>query len=188
VGLRKLDYLLIGWCWGPYISHIPELLEQGANVNANIGGSTPLLTAVSKNRLETVSLLVKRGADVNQPDSKGVTPLMLAGFNGNLDIVSVLLSGGARVNARHGDRAPALIWAADNGHTRVAKLLLKNGANVNAGDAFGNTALSIATEEGHLGLLRILRLAGAKRDNASSAKSRSVFPVQGGLPTLSKRR
>ena len=168
-----------------------QLLDQGADVNPPSGGDSALLCATARGHLGTVRLLITRGADVNQPNRKGVTPLMIAALNGRADLVACLISNGAQVDLdlEHGDRAPALIWAADNGHAEVAKLLLKHGANVNSKDSSGNTALSIARSNGYASLIRLLKRAGAAEvAGGHHTPGRSVFGLQGGLPSLGKKQ
>ena len=185
---RKNNWLL-GFAGAGDSKRVSELLEQGAEINRIAGDLSPLLCAVAGGHFETVTLLVNKGADVNQPNCAGATPLMLAALNGRGDLAAYLISRGAKVNAKHRDRPPALIWAAYNGHTKVVKLLLQHGSDVNAEDCYGNTALAIAKSEGLRNLVRLLRREGAREPSATIAKkSSSVFSLQGGLPTLGKRR
>lgn len=55
--------------------------------------------------MEIVRLLIKRKANVNAQDEKGVTPLLLAGGNKNKsafeDIVETLVDAGADVNIKN---------------------------------------------------------------------------------------
>lgn len=54
-----------------------------------------------------VSLMIKRGADVNALDAQGYTPLMLASRIGYFDVINLLLDGGAdpRIATPSGKRA-----------------------------------------------------------------------------------
>ncbi|KAF2888269.1 hypothetical protein ILUMI_17904 [Ignelater luminosus] len=68
-------------------------------------GRTPLHRAAKEGHVEIVRLLIKRKANVNVQDEKGVTPLLLAGGNKNKsafeDIVEILVDAGADVNIKN---------------------------------------------------------------------------------------
>ncbi|HEX3951284.1 MAG TPA: ankyrin repeat domain-containing protein [Steroidobacteraceae bacterium] len=75
------------------------LLDQGAAVNTRDAlGRTPLLVAVTHNKLEAVRLLLARGADPNAADNAGSTPLQLARNKDFRDIAALLVRAGAQQN------------------------------------------------------------------------------------------
>ena len=64
---------------GRFIRLIQQLLERGADVNAqNKGHETPLHLASRFRLLEVVRILLKHGADVDVKNSEGKSPLQLA--------------------------------------------------------------------------------------------------------------
>merc|ERR1711887_282520 len=73
-------------------------LNMGEDVNQKCYPrySTPLHDAVCCGRSEIVSILVERGAQVNELDYKNMTPLKLAIRYGQEDIESLLRSKGAK--------------------------------------------------------------------------------------------
>eukprot|EP00092_Neocalanus_flemingeri_P052844 GFUD01061935.1.p1 GENE.GFUD01061935.1~~GFUD01061935.1.p1 ORF type:complete len:123 (-),score=43.48 GFUD01061935.1:78-446(-) len=73
-------------------------LNMGEDVNQKCYPrySTPLHDAICCGRQEVVSLLVERGANVNELDFKNMTPLKLAIRYGQEDIETLLRSKGAK--------------------------------------------------------------------------------------------
>lgn len=120
------------------------LLSAGAKINStNIFGATALMAAAASGDLETVKLLVKRGADVNahsrgsEPTviwGGGRSPLMWAAFRGDRAMAKFLINAGADVNASEGFGS-ALSQSAWNDQAEMAKYLLKRGADVDLKDA-----------------------------------------------------
>ncbi len=72
---------------------VKEFLDAGLSPDARFdAGMTPLLAAVSRGQVETVKLLLARGADTSlRDDSFRLTPLGLAAFFGVTDAAVVLL-------------------------------------------------------------------------------------------------
>ena len=110
------------------------------------GGLTPLVFAVRANDLESVRVLLKAGADVNQVTRYGWSPLLVATQNRYYQLASVLLDHGANPNVANKGGWSPLYLAVDNrniegGDYPVPKpdmdtlefitKLLDKGANVN---------------------------------------------------------
>ena len=72
------------------------LLEGGAKVNESETGFTPLHAAAFTGSLETVKLLVSRGANVNARNSAKQTPLALAKKRTSEEIQKYLIAHGAK--------------------------------------------------------------------------------------------
>lgn len=72
------------------------LLDQGAVIDArDEAGRTPLMLAVTQDRLEIVRLLLARGADPNASDNAGHTPLQQATKRNLQDVAALLERAGA---------------------------------------------------------------------------------------------
>lgn len=121
----------------PHTDILERLLREGDRVNKNItdnNGDTPLCLAISFQRNnsirmliaaggdvnlalhnacisypEFVDILLRAGADVNQPDRSGQTPLHYAVRGNNIDAVKRLLAAGAKKDAIYNSRTPFLI-------------------------------------------------------------------------------
>jgi ankyrin repeat protein len=152
---------------------VRALLEKGADVRAtNRFGVTAIHTAAAAGEVQTLRLLLDRGAD---PDPKilpgpdafvwggGRTPLMWAALLGHEDCLKLLLEKGADVNATD-FLGTALIQASWRDNIEIAKLLLEHGAKVDQRAGAGNfTPLlwAASTEFGRPDLVKLLLAKGA---------------------------
>ena len=126
-----------------------------------------LYSACEGGKLEIVTLLLDRGADVNITFDGGHygTALGAAAYGGELEIVTLLLDRGADVNITFngGYFGTALGAAVFNGGLEIVTLLLDRGADVNItfnGGYFG-TALGAAVFNGKLEIVKLLLDRGA---------------------------
>jgi ankyrin repeat protein len=117
------------------------LLEHGAKPDV-----TALNNAVNRNSIEQVKLLLKYGANPQQPIAD-YSPLQSAVLQKNPQIAKLLLANGSLVDSpsKFGERA--LHLAINTGDVNTISLLIKNGANVNVlpGDQTSplNTAMRV---------------------------------------------
>jgi ankyrin repeat protein len=133
----------------------PEALDQGPN------GWTPLLHAIHKDQLQTVRLLLARGADPNRLAANGTSALNLAASQGELEIVRTLLAAGARVEGH--SAIAAVLNAAAGGHTEVVRTLIE--ANPSLRIQRGPrtwVVLLLARLRGNRALLSLLSRTGAR--------------------------
>jgi len=101
-----------------------------------------LFDAIGRGDLDTVRLLLSRGADVSIRDGNSWGPLDHACGDGLTDIVRLLLEYGADVNANNNDfHLVPLHWACKSGNTDVVRLLLEVGADLTVRNSFGKTPL-----------------------------------------------
>ena len=186
----------------PAISYraVALLLEHGADPNAtNHWGATPLMAAAAGGDIETIRLLLARGADVNAQPGAGHdafilggarTALMWAAFRGDLASLRVLLDAGADVNAMgmFGTALSQAVWA---DRTEAAKFLIERGAKVDlAGPFEGYTPLhwAASTEHADPALVRLLLGHGAN-PNVEGGESIDAFLGTAQTPLmLAKRR
>lgn len=80
---------------------VKELIAQGAPVNGQERGITPLAVAAIGGHLATVAALLHGGADVNAKLDQGNTALLVATRKGSVEIVRLLVASGADVRARN---------------------------------------------------------------------------------------
>ena len=81
-------------CRSGDVAKVREFLDSGMDANARFdAGMTPLLAAVSRGQLDTVKLLISRGARTNLRDETfRLTPLGVAALFGAVDIANFLLA------------------------------------------------------------------------------------------------
>src|SRR5438034_11798976 len=98
--------------------------------------STPLLLAVSKGHVDTVSLLLDNGANIHTVHSVGFfrdTPIHFAANRGDIRMTRLLLDRGAHVNLPNNAGRTALHCAVaqfvDRDDAALISLLLERGAD-----------------------------------------------------------
>jgi ankyrin repeat protein len=123
------------------------LLDAGADVNAKSKqGMTALLIAASNGgSIDTVRLLVSKGANANPPAE-----------------ISTSTSGPP--SRRPGPAA--LLAAANAGDLEMVRFFVEKGVDVNEPDKLGNTPLQAAAAAGSVPMVRLLLAKGAKVDAA----------------------
>lgn len=116
------------------------LLDRGCDIEIrNKGGLTALHAAAYGGNLDTVKLLVAKGADVN--DSKNfyhMSPLHAAAEEGHADVVAVLLAQKAEIEAKERNGYTPLTQAGWRSHWDAAELLLKAGATCQKAELVGD--------------------------------------------------
>ena len=148
---------------------VERALKDGEKVNTKTGkvelfvstdGKT-LCEAVAKGDTKLVKALLKKGADVNAKDTKGVTSLVYAVAGGYEKIAKMLIDGGADVNAIANDGRRALYIAVARGDLEIVKLLIKSNADVNIKDGHSSTVLHTAAVWDRQEIAKLLIEAGA---------------------------
>jgi ankyrin repeat protein len=157
---------------------IHALLEKGAKVNAQLtapapiaklaqdggdrtlaAGATPFMRAARSADVETMRLLLQKGADPKLANKDGINALILAaGLSWNdhikgteeqaLETVKICAELGLDINAATDKGETALHGAARRGADSIVKFLVEKGANVNARNKRGLTPLDTANGKG----------------------------------------
>jgi uncharacterized protein len=155
-------------------SIVKALIDAGADVNLrkDSAGETPLIAFAAKsNRIKSLELLLRAGAEANAQDTRDKTALSYATEKGYVEAKTLLKSFGANATEavkwykeKYGDNA--FIQATSDGRADVVEAMIENGFDVNTQNAAGVTALMRVK---NTGTLQVLLDAGANvhlRDNA----------------------
>lgn len=129
------------------------LLDNGADINCELSGQTPLISAICSSTKEMVLFLISNGADVNYETSGNVsdktgarTSLETAIETGNAEIVSLLITYGADVNHKCKNGNTPLLFAARHQKTELVPILKDAGAVSNAAGKSAQTTVAVATK------------------------------------------
>lgn len=165
------------------ISCLEQAIDKGADINAAVGGRTPLQHAIMTGNDALVRRLVNAGAELGAPGSssdavslaltlgdpkmiEAIVPdpiasgraLILAGAqSGDLSLVEQGVSLGGQTTAEEFEDAP-LTKAIANGSLDVAEFLLRNGATSTLSQG---PALHVAVMSGQVDMVALLIAAGA---------------------------
>ena len=106
------------------------LLNHGAQIErGGDNGSTPLMIAASANKVDTVRLLLEKGANVNAKSASGDTALAYAVIRGaSEELLKTLINSGANVNDKNSAGDSLLNLATKKGATKVEAILRGYGA------------------------------------------------------------
>lgn len=150
---------------------VEALLERGASVdkiavgndNVVFYSATAMQAACENNKLQTVAVLLRYGADPNLGGGPLSNPITAATIKGHREVLELLLSApNIDVNVRGSeDQSTPLINAATRMSVGAVKLLLDRGADVNCQNAAGDTALIMAAWKGEQACVELLCEAGA---------------------------
>lgn len=69
---------------------VKKFIEYGADVNEGSNGMTPLMVAARYNKAEIISLLISKGARVEDKDEKGFTAMKYAELSKANEAISAL--------------------------------------------------------------------------------------------------
>ena len=122
------------------VEYIKIILNNGADVNADIGGQTPVQAAAARGDSKVLKFLIDSGGKVNVRDEHGTVPLYEA-IIGNKLAFAPIGTPGPRLNN--------------------IQVLINAGANVNA-VCHDETLLKLAVRLGNEKVIKMLKDAGAK--------------------------
>jgi ankyrin repeat protein len=159
------------------------LLEGGVDVNLieRRGGATPLFHAAAVGSVDSMRLLLDKGAKVNATTYGGMTALMVAVHD--LDKVRLLVDRGADVTLASTNGRTALQLAAMGGSSAaVVRYLLTHGADARAVDHGNITTVTAAAVGNDTESIRLLVDAGGDINRAVTGDDLGDF--RGATPLM----
>ena len=134
------------------ITKVDELLGKPGSTLINsrdlTSGRTGLHIAAERRDGTWLAYLLRRGANPNIADRRGVTPLMRASQLGFFDGVQRLVAAGARVDEPNSTGETPLILAVHRRDTAMMRLLLGAGADPDRTDNSGRSPRDYAALQG----------------------------------------
>jgi ankyrin repeat protein len=108
------------------VDMVAGMLDEDPGLLSSVWGADTLFTAVWHGHVYLVTLLLERGAEINQADARGRTALISAVSRGHEEMVSMLLTRGADLSRGGYWGQTALMSASSGGHVAVVRLLLRS--------------------------------------------------------------
>jgi len=127
----------------------------------NFASANDLHSAVLANNLDKITLLIKKGKDVNEINEEGQWPLLICATYG-LDKAAVLLiDNGANINMANIHGYTAFHEAASLGYRDIIKVFLKYKGDFSKRDINHYNVLNYAQMSGSESIVRLLKRHGA---------------------------
>ena len=150
------------------------LLESGAEAQPTaplpVSSASPLFFAAASGDTDKVSMLLERGARVDQKmlviGFFALTPLEMSVIRGDLNMARLLLNHGASIEDVDSNGMRPLSIAVTLNNAEMVRMLVNSGANLEHTDKFGYTPLhrATATDFGDTSVLQTLLELGANRN------------------------
>ena len=140
---------------------LSRLIREGADVDDEYDGITPLGRACEQNLLEAVKVLLSAGASIEKSYGRGSNPLITSSFKGNTGIIEHLLGRGADITYKS-PRGHALMAACSNRQHQAAIALIEAGIDIDDTSDGGFTCVHVAVVKKDFLMLEILIKRGAK--------------------------
>jgi uncharacterized protein len=142
---------------------------------AMTGSEFRVVDAVKKQDAAAVKVLLKKHADVNEPQADGATALHWAAHWDDVAIAKLLIGAGANVNAATHLGVMPLSLACTNGGATMVKVLLEAGADANATLPNGETVLMTCARTGNVDAVRSLLSHGADPQRAERERGQTAL-------------
>jgi ankyrin repeat protein len=152
-----------------YVDIAQHIADHGGNVNDALPQTkiTALMMAAQKGHIETVDLLIAKGANVNAESKTKESALLFAVVNSNtvasMKIIASLVAARAHIDHANKQGLTALMLATSRKYIDTVQYLLNVGASVNQKNEFGMNAMDIAFENDDEEIMKILRGKGGKQ-------------------------
>ena len=137
-------------------------------------GHTPLISAVMKNNISLVKMLLEAKAPVNEADFDKSTALHQAASNSSPGVLELLLEAKADVNVKNMMHLSPLMCAIQYNKLENINILLKHGADVNVTSS-GRNVLTVAARAGTKEIMEALIETGVDLDHRDAHGNTPLF-------------
>lgn len=149
--------------------------EFDVDADTGGGGNTALMLAAQCGSVESVTVLVQRGANVNKAADNGRTALIYAALEGHFEAVQCLGDLGAHVEHADDWNTTAVIAACEGGHLRIVEYLLEvHQASTQVVTVNGLGCLALAIRRKRADVVRVLLAHGA---SVHGVEGQRTYPV-----------
>ncbi|KAH9502346.1 hypothetical protein Btru_073508 [Bulinus truncatus] len=146
------------------IELIKSILDIDFEIDFQYNSQTSLQLAVCQGCTDICSLLIAKGANVNQADADGNSLLNMACWRGFFEIAQLLVNNGADIDSQNASGNTPLYTCVLKGFQNIAEFLISTNCNMNLANSRGFTPLYYASQSGDISMVQILLKAGANPD------------------------
>lgn len=178
---RTADAALLDAAVSGQADQADRAIKAGAAVEArDPQGRTPLLLAVTHDRVEVASLLVAKGADPDALDAQHDTPWLVTGVTGSVRMLEVLLPAKPDLTIRNRFGGTSVIPASERGHVEYVRRVVRTGINVNHVNDLGWTAMleAVILGDGSIRYQQIVTALLAAGADPSIGDKNGVTPLE----------
>ncbi|CAL1531594.1 unnamed protein product [Lymnaea stagnalis] len=143
---------------------VKDILNTEFEVDFQYNSQTSLQLAVCQGSAEICSLLVAKGANVNQADADGNSLLNMSCWRGYVDVAQLLIENGANVDSQNESGNSSLNVCAYKGFSEIAEILISAKCSLNLANSRGHTPLYCVSQAGNATMVKQLLKAGADPD------------------------
>ncbi|MCB2295152.1 ankyrin repeat domain-containing protein [Clostridium algoriphilum] len=148
---ESILHYTINNCQNNYFKIIELLIDNNANINSHHSKflETPLhkLCARITPHIDVITMMLKKGAEVNAFNISGKTPVFYCSFNYSVELLSLLVKYGADINIKDKYKNTLLhddyINCFDEHFEEFLKALISLGFDINTRNSLGYTPLEL---------------------------------------------
>lgn len=171
----NIKRIIFGIAYAVSVSNSCASQAPEANWNEVSDGPALIEVVTYSNLKVVVSLLAKKGANVNYQNGRLQTSLHLAAMQGHLEVAKKLIDAKANVNFQDNYGQTPLHFTPFIGHSDLVKTLIDSKANFDFQNNKGETVLSYAYKNNKPNIVKILQEAKEKEHIARSLFLENVF-------------
>ncbi|MCP4160484.1 MAG: hypothetical protein GY760_10450 [Deltaproteobacteria bacterium] len=144
------------------------LLKRGADLNNPKYGSPPLISALSNDSNDLMTMLIEFGADINYVDGSGNSTLHIAASRGFKEGIDKLTDMGMDINITNSKDGKTPLFKAIEYAPESVEFMIKKGASVKSQNKYGETPAFYALRYNKLEAFQVLINSGSDIDHITN--------------------